>query len=452
MSSSKLFPGVGKAVGRNAEAEAAHSSSSSRSSSTGRGGGSSSRDNTPIIARYAILSAAAGAVAAGTVVEGRGVTSSVAVGSGALLLDGGAGGEPRTSTPARLSRVLTPLKGQGRRLTHALAGTITTLADLQAHEEQQRQQEEAAAAAAAQRRIEGRSRRKMRRWANDRLLGVAQVCILHGGGLGGDEDGAAAVAEGEYGPFLDGSHPSKFSTLMATENTELRDLFLAGYGGKCAGGAGKAGGRATPSLLQDAESRFLRLERRLRGLLTQVVGMDAHMGLFLEDVEALLRSFLEGGLVLPLKEGGGGGRSGDEEGSKVDGGSDALVRSLARPLYLEKKGALVLPLNNSAFFRLLVHGCCQYYGLRSHSENLPRGSGDVEEVRAVLVAKPSSALTPSWSASSSMTMCAFIKDHRLNQHLVPKRRGGGRCLNEASEEECVVARAAAPAILKPVVA
>lgn len=246
MSSSKLFPGIGKAVGRsesNAEAEAAHSSSSSRSSSTGRGGsggGSSSRDNTPIIARYAILSAAAGAVAAGTVVEGRGVTSSVAVGSSALLLDGGGvGGEPRTSTPARLSRVLTPLKGQGRRLTHALAGTITTLADLQAREEQERQQEEAAAA----RRIERRSRRKMRRWANDRLLGVAQVYSLHGGGLGGDDEGTAAVAEGEYGPFLDGSHPSKFSTLMAAENTELRDRFLAGYGGKrAAGGAGRGGG------------------------------------------------------------------------------------------------------------------------------------------------------------------------------------------------------------------
>jgi hypothetical protein len=173
------------------------------------------------------------------------------------------------------------------------------------------------------------------------------------------------------------------------------------------------------------------------------------MGLFLEDVEMLLRSFLAGTLLLPSKEGGGHG--GEEEGSKVDGGSDALVRSLARPLYVEKRGALVLPLNNSAFFRLLVHGCCQYYGLRSHSENLPRGSGDAEEVRAVIVAKPSALLAAS-SASSSMTMCAFIKDHRLNQHLVPKRRVGGRCLNEASEEECVVARAAAPVLPKPVVA
>jgi len=169
------------------------------------------------------------------------------------------------------------------------------------------------------------------------------------------------------------------------------------------------------------------------------------MGLFLEEVEALLRGFLAGEVVLPLP-------GGDEEGSKVDGGSDALFRSLARPLYVEKKGVLVLPLNNSAFFRLLVHGCCQYYGLRSHSENLPRGSGDAEEVRAVVVAKPSAVLTAAWSASSSMTMCAFIKDHRLNQHLVPKRRAGEGCLNEASEEECAVARAVAPTVLKPVVA
>lgn len=305
MSSSKLFPGVGKAVGRShssTEAEVGHSSSSSRSSSTGRGGsggGNGSRDNTPIIARYAILSAAAGvgtgAVAAGTVVEGRGVTSSVAVGSAALLLDVGGGGEPRSSTPARLSRVLTPLKGQSRQLTHAMAGTVTMFADLQAREEHQRQQAEAAAAAASQRRIERRSRRKMRRWANDRLLGVAQVCSsLHGGDLEGEEDGATAVAEGEYGPFLDRAHPSKFSTLMAAENADLWERFLAGYGGKRGGGAGRARRRTTPSLLKDAEARFLRLESRLRRLLTQLVGTDAHMGLFLEDVEALLRSFLGG--------------------------------------------------------------------------------------------------------------------------------------------------------------
>lgn len=448
MSSPKLFPGVGKAVGRSSDTSGTDDgaqSTPSRSSSTGRSG---SRDCTPVIARYAILSAAEGAVAAGTVVEGRGVTSSVALGSTALLLDGGTGGEPRTSTPARLSRVLTPLKGQGRRLTHTLAGVgaVTTLADLQAREEQQRQQEEAAAAAAAQRRIERRSRRKMRRWANDRLLGVAQVC-----GTLGEEDGAAALAEGEYGPFLDGAHPSKFSTLMAAENTELRDRFLAGYGGKRAGGAGTTGGahahsrRTRPSLLQDAEARFLRLERRLRGLLTQLVG-DGHMASFLDAVEEVLKSFLKGEPVA-LERGGGSGSQEAGGGEATLLLPEALARSLARPLQVDRKGALVLPLNNSAFFRLLVHGCCQYYGLRSHSENLPRRGGDAEEVRAVFVAKPSALL-----AASPMTMCAYIKDHRLNQHLQPKRRGG-RCLNEASEEECVVARAAAPVVLnKPVVA
>ncbi|GAB5035588.1 Hypothetical protein NocV09_02800090 [Nannochloropsis oceanica] len=466
MSSSKLFPGVGKAVDRSnssAEGEVGHSSSSSRSSSTGRGvsgGGNGSRDNTPIIARYAILSAASGvgtgAVAAGTVVEGRGVTSSVVVGSAALLLDVGGGGEPRSSTPARLSRVLTPLKGQNRRLTHAMAGTATIFADLQAREDQQRQQAEAAAAAAGQRRIERRSRRKMRRWANDRLLGVAQICSsLHNGGLEGEEESTKAVAEGEYGPFVDRAQISNFSTLMAAENTDLRERFLAGYGEKRGAETRRARGRSTPSLLKDAEARFLRLESRLRRLLTQLVGTDAHMGLFLEDVEALLRRFMEGGGRLLLKGSGGagarkgaGGHGGEKEDSKIEGGSEALARWLARPLYV-KKDSLVLPLNNSAFFRLLIHGCCQYYGLRSHSENLPQDSGEAEEVRAVVVAKPSAMLAASWSANSSMTMCDFIKNHRLNQHLVPKRRGG-RCLNEASEEECVVARAVAPVVLKPV--
>ena len=70
---------------------------------------------------------------------------------------------------------------------------ITTLTDLAHREEQQRQQQEAVAAAAAARRIERRSRRKLRRWANDRLVGVAQLVghVMNDGMGGGGEQGGA---------------------------------------------------------------------------------------------------------------------------------------------------------------------------------------------------------------------------------------------------------------------
>ncbi len=427
-----LFPGVGQAVGRGSDSTPTRSSSTGRGGTPtggGGGGGGGSRDHTPVIARYAVLSAAVGVasmeqspvVVHGTVVEGRGVTSSVV--ASALLLEGGGdntAGQPRNSTPARLSRVLTPLKG--RRLTSLLGGgAITTLADLQAREE------EAAAAATAQRRIERRSRRKMRRWANDRLIGVAQ---LSGGGAAVDDEVAAAAAEGQYGPCLDVFEPlhSNFATLNAVENSELRDRFLAGYGDAKRGGGhhhAHGGGhhtrrtRSSRTSLQEAEARFLRLERRLRGLLTQLVANDPNMEAFLVAVEALLVGFLQG---QPLPQ-----------DSALP---EALARSLAEPLHLQRgQDVLVLPLKNSAFFRLLVHGCCQFYGLKSHSENL------TPEQRAVLVAKP--ATLGASAVAPAMSMCTFIQRHRLNQHLVPKHKDG-RCLNEATEEERVAALAVAP--------
>ncbi len=54
----------------------------------------------------------------------------------------------------------------------------------------------------------------------------------------------------------------------------------------------------------EAEARFLRMERRLRGVLTQIVASDPAMEQFLAALETLLRAFLQVGFN------GGGGRGG----------------------------------------------------------------------------------------------------------------------------------------------
>ena len=443
MSSSKLFPGEGKAVGRG---DNASEPLTRRDSSAG---GSGSRDHTPVVARYAILSAwtdslgdmggrVEGApeitIQHARVVEGRGVTSSVPA-SVSAVQESLTNGEARTSTPARLSRVLTPHKGQSRPPSQGLAGrsAATALGDRDARGEQEE------IAVLLQRRMERRSRRKLRRWANDRLFDVNAV-------QGPPGDDKEAVAEGEYGPLWEERLPSKFSALMAQEDTEARDRYLAGYGTRtCGWGGGRNRGRlrhmsrGQASALGEAETRFLRLEKRLRGILTQLVGSNAHMASFLEDIEVLLTTMLSRKSL--LCEGGGSAGGKEENGTSEGGGSsrccEALTRSLALPLYMRQgeQAALVLPLKDSAFLRLLVHGCCLYYGLRSHSEDLPQvWNPDAERVRAVVVVKPADVAAAAWSPSW-ISLCAFIKHSRLQQHLQYKHRGGGRCLKETTQED-----------------
>lgn len=126
---SKGFPGVGRVLGSSSGEAAA--------------GGRRSRDSTPIIvARYEVFhhqdeEGNALSSSSGTVSGGRFTASSI---------------EGRTSTPSRLNRVLTPLKGRSR---------VVTLADVQRQGEEVQEAVEAAVA----RRIR-RSRRKLRRWDN----------------------------------------------------------------------------------------------------------------------------------------------------------------------------------------------------------------------------------------------------------------------------------------------
>ncbi len=122
----------------------------------------------------------------------------------------------------------------------------------------------------------------------------------------------------------------------------------------------------------------------------------------------------------------------------------ALARTLLHPLKVENgKGGttttLVLPLRNSAFLRLLVHGCAQYYGLKSRSEDVD------PECRAVLVTRPAASALA--GGNLGMTMRAFVRHSRLEQGRLKagskgRRLGDGRAMGEGAAAEAAVAASA----------
>lgn len=183
----------------------------------------------------------------------------------------------------------------------------------------------------------------------DRLVAVAQ--LAPGGAHLLDQETGELVGGNTTGgafAFFDATdpHPTHFTTLMAAEHQEVRDRFLQGYystaqprrhhrhrrhghghGQEGVGGGGASRPRtalqgtyvhggwcvidvcvcvcvcshscSSPTQLKphttEAEARFLRLERRLRGILTQIVAGDVNMEAFLTDVETLLRAFVQVG-------------------------------------------------------------------------------------------------------------------------------------------------------------
>lgn len=131
----------------------------------------SSNTSTANAATVTVGGAAAPALSAAT---------AAALGVGSSCGGGGGGPEePRSSTPARLSRVLSPLKGRATR-GYVLGGSsLAGGGGEQALSQAQQQQAAAAAeaAAAVRRRVERHSRRKLRRWANGAWVWV-RVCVL----------------------------------------------------------------------------------------------------------------------------------------------------------------------------------------------------------------------------------------------------------------------------------
>lgn len=144
-----------------------------------------------------------------------------------------------------------------------------------------------------------------------------------------------------------------------------------------------------------------------------------------------------------------------------DSESDPLARALVGPIRVDPPSSssssnpssskrssqattttatLVLPLRGSAFLRLLVHGCAQYYGLKSRSEDLASEGPGTEECRAVLVTRSSAAAAASCGAVAGganlgMTMRAFIRHSRLEQGRLKPGSKGRRLGGAGAREE-----------------
>eukprot|EP00903_Cladosiphon_okamuranus_P012159 g11406.t1 len=250
-------------------------------------------------------------------------------------------------------------------------------------------------------------RRKQRRWDNDNLLGVERFLR-----------GRHAHEEGEA-QHLTVSHPwrSSIADLVSDQNTsaaaaEVRESIRKGV--QPSGEATQAGGGAGPSRSgarrftggkwEDAEDRFLLVERRLRDIVVRALRSSALLS-FVLGLEELLEGFAK-----------------DQEAPSET--PEALRSALAsRPTVEHAEGGAILlvPLGPSPFHRLLLHALCQYQKLPSKSEETSHG-------RVVRVSAPTSlAALPVPEAP----LTAFVLETRLNA-AVAGNSGGAAAGGEVS--------------------
>lgn len=97
-----------------------------------------------------------------------------------------------------------------------------------------------------------------------------------------------------------------------------------------------------------AEASWIKIEKRIRAAMNRSFAASDVIRLFLADVERILLHFAHTGVALTAGP-----------------FSDELKKELANPIFVDKSGNLVIPLQESAFRRLLVHGVAQFYGLQS---------------------------------------------------------------------------------------
>ncbi|CAM9850205.1 unnamed protein product, partial [Ectocarpus sp. 13 AM-2016] len=280
--------------------------------------------------------------------------------------DTGAG---RAHTPQRLNRTHTPQRLRPSSILHTTAAPVQQSSVIRREGESRRQPA---------------GRRKQRRWENDNLLGVEKFLR-----------GRHAHEEGEA-EHLTVKHTwrSSLGDLVSDPRVaEVRESFRNGMqpmpqnGGSAPGSGARhfAGGK-----WEDAEERFLLVERRLRDIVVRALRNSALVG-FLEGLETVLGEFTQTKQI-PTEM------------------PPALRSALASPPKVEVRkeagkssqaGAgvtLLVPLGPSPFHRLLLHALCQYQKLRSKSEETNRG-------RIVRVMLPTSTST-SPSASTSGTAFA----------------------------------------------
>ncbi|CAM9968266.1 unnamed protein product [Ectocarpus fasciculatus] len=175
---------------------------------------------------------------------------------------------------------------------------------------------------------------------------------------------------------------------------------------------------------EDAEERFLLVERRLRDIVVRALRNPALVG-FVEGLETLLGEFTQTKRI-PAEM------------------PSALCLALASPPKVEvskeagksaEAGAgatLLVPLGPSPFHRLLLHALCQYQKLRSRSEETNRG----RIVRVMFPTSTSSSTSGTAFAAPNASLTEFVLRTRLQDYDRLRERGGaargGSGLSQAS--------------------
>ncbi|CAN0229955.1 unnamed protein product [Ascophyllum nodosum] len=277
-------------------------------------------------------------------------------------------GAGRAHTPLRGNRTHTPQSGEtdtaARTSTHTYSGPRsssllhTAAAPVQV----------ATPRGEGDARRQPRGRRKQRRWENDNLIGVERFLR----GRYSQEEGEAS--------HLTVSHTwrSSLSILVSDQSTSadviearervrngLQPKHSAKQGFHNPGSRHFAGGKWA-----DAEERFLLVERRLRDVVVRAL-RSAEMMSFVSGLETLLEAFAQRREVETADVGAALAASlmsrptveGKVEGdSKGKGSGEAATET-----------TLLVPLGPSPFHRLLLHALCQYWKLRSRSEETGEG-------------------------------------------------------------------------------
>ncbi|CAM9394754.1 unnamed protein product [Pylaiella littoralis] len=259
--------------------------------------------------------------------------------------DTGAG---RAHTPQRLNRTHTPQRLRSSSFLHTAVAPV---------------QQSSATRAGAETRRQPLGRRKQRRWENDNLLGVEKFLR-----------GRHAHDEGEAA-HLTVSHPwrSSLADLVSDQNKstaaeEVRESIRRGVQPRApqSGGEGRSSSsgwrRYAGGQWEDAEERFLLVERRLRDIVVRALRSSALLT-FVRGLETLLEGFVQG--------------------KQVPSELPAALRSAlaSRPTVELATGesaadagaTLLVPVGPSPFHRLLLHALCQYRKLRSRSEETSHG-------------------------------------------------------------------------------
>lgn len=143
---------------------------------------------------------------------------------------------------------------------------------------------------------------------------------------------------------------STLSKLLKPENQDIlhdfmtcRDVFTTH---KAQSRRARTGGDGDWS---DAEEAWIKIEKRIRAAIVRSFATSEVIQDFLADIERVLLHFAHTRHAL------------SEE--KL---SDELKKDISQPIAVDKSGNLVIPLSDSAFRRLLVHGVAQFYGLQSN--------------------------------------------------------------------------------------